>query len=93
MYVLVGSLMPQIDDAVLTSSVVPIEPTDLTTLEIPMGVTLSLCDLDPSTLIPGKIASSANVITSGSPLAVQLWDFPYSCQTYRYLHIVLPCLY
>jgi hypothetical protein len=64
----VGSLMPWIDDVVVQSSIVSIEPADPTTMnisgsgaenpmgvagvEIPMGVTLSLCDPGPSTLVP-----------------------------------------
>jgi hypothetical protein len=34
-------------------------------VEIPMGVTLSLGDLDPSMLLPASTVASANAITSG----------------------------
>lgn len=88
----VGLLMPRIDDVVVTSSVVPIEPANPTTLEIsgsgaetpmgfssaknPMGVALSLCDLGPSTFIPTQTMASDDFITSGSASIVPALGFP-----------------
>lgn len=74
MEVHVGSSLPRTDDTVATSSVLPIGagPGDKTTLEvsgsdagIPMGVALSLGDLEPSALVPASIMASADAAASG----------------------------
>jgi hypothetical protein len=83
----------QNDDAGAMSFVMPVDPVDPTTLEIsgfgaeilmgasgaeiPMGVTLSLGDLNPSTLVPARIVAYVKAIAFGGVSVVLTLGFPY----------------
>jgi hypothetical protein len=105
----VGSVMPRIDDVVVQSSIVPIEPADPTTMEIsgygaenpmgvagveiPMGSRLACVTRVLPRLSLLKLRLPLMSLPLGAPQQFQLWDFPCSCQIYRYLRPLLPCLY
>jgi hypothetical protein len=78
--------MPWTDDVVATSSILPIwpGPSNPTTLEvsgsgagIPMGIALSLGDLEPSVLVPASPVTSVGAAASGDVSAVPALGFPF----------------
>lgn len=103
MEVHVGSLMPQIDVVVAMSSALSIRPSpgDPTTLEvsdssvgIPMGVALSLGDLEPSALVPASLVASMDAAASVNVMvvpALDLWFFWRTCQ-YLFVELTLLCI-
>jgi hypothetical protein len=89
--------MPQNNDVVETISVLPIgpSPVDPTTLEvsgssvgIPMGVVLSLGDLEPSTLVPASLVDSIGATTSRGVLVVPDLGLPFFLENMQVLAYV-----